>query len=212
MSCESWRKPACASRNILPGLNPRRLFPHPFVFSSLFGPQTTTNSNHSHTSAAFPCKSNHSRTYAKHRGWGSYLHSNVSKICRRADILECGGSPPLLGVTKGRQLNCMRGTDGIAKAGASSRTPRPAFAGTTGGQKQIPRAARDDKSRVTSHGSRLPATAGRQEDAPCTSRRNPRAARLRRTGPTRVRNPRTGLKTGHYKPKRKALATRRRGR
>src|SRR5208337_1126090 len=83
--------------------------------------------------------------------------------------------------------NCMGGTDGIAKAGASSRTPRPAFAGTTGGQKQIPRAARDDKSRVTSHGSRLPATAGRQEDAPCTRRRNPRAARLRRTGPTHER-------------------------
>src|SRR5208283_3168661 len=73
----------------------RRLFPHPFVFSSLFGPQTTTNSNHSRTSAAFTRKSNHSRTYAKHRGWGSYLHSNVSTKCRRADILECGGLPPL---------------------------------------------------------------------------------------------------------------------
>ena len=43
------------------------------------------------------------------------------------------------------------------------------------------------ESRVTGHGSRLPATAGRQEDAPCTRRRNPRAARLRRTGPTHER-------------------------
>ena len=45
--------------------------------------------------------------------------------------------------------------DGIAKAGASSRTPKPAFASTTGGQKQIPRLARDDKSRATSHGSQI---------------------------------------------------------
>src|SRR5208283_5635549 len=57
--------------------------------------------------------------------------------------------------------NCMGGTDGIVKAGASSRTPRPAFAGTMGGQKQIPRVARDDKSRVTGHESRLP-PAGRR--------------------------------------------------
>jgi hypothetical protein len=116
-------KPACASRNILPGLNSRPLFPHAFVFSSLLGLQTTAKSNHSRTSAAFSRKSNHSRTYAKTGGWGSYLHSNVSKISRRADISECGGSPPLLGVPQGRQLNCMGGADGIAKAGASSRTP-----------------------------------------------------------------------------------------
>jgi hypothetical protein len=124
-------KPACTSRNILPGLNPRPLFPHPFVFSSLLGPQITANSNYSRTSTKCARKSNHSRTSAKTGGWGCYRYGDVSKICRRADILECGlftllapifeGSlegPPLLRVTRGRQLNCMGGTDGIAKAGA----------------------------------------------------------------------------------------------
>jgi len=204
------RKPACASRNILPGPNPRPLSPRPFVFSSLFGAQTAANSNHSPTSAAFARKSNHSRTYAKTGGWGSYRHSNVSKICRRADILECGGLPPLFGVTQGRQLNCMGGADGIVKAGASSRTPKSAFASTTGGQRgrrggEIPRprrsargaqtalrdptchnaarerksgrSARDDKSRVTSHGPRLtkhgsgvtPSSCGQAEGGDYTS-------------------------------------------
>ena len=144
------RKLACASWNILPGLNPRPFFTHPFVFSSLFGPQTSANSNHSRTSVAFAHKSNHSRTYAKTSGVGCYRHGNVSKLCRRtclrrqADILECGGSLPLLGPTQWRHLNCLGETHGIAKAGASSRTPRPAFAGTRGRQRgrrggEIPR-------------------------------------------------------------------------
>jgi|SRR5271157_2493024 len=39
-------------------------------------------------------------------------------------ILECGGSPPLLRLTQERQMNCWGETDRIAKAGASSRTPK----------------------------------------------------------------------------------------
>jgi hypothetical protein len=48
----------------------------------LFSPKSFV----SPTSAPFSRKSNHSRTYAKDRGWGRYLSDNVSKICRRADI------------------------------------------------------------------------------------------------------------------------------
>ena len=47
-------------------------------------------------------------------------------------FLECGGLPPLLRLTKRRFMNGLRETGGVAKAGASSRTPRPAFASTTG--------------------------------------------------------------------------------
>ena len=42
------------------------------------------NPNHSRTSETFARKSNYSRTFAK-TGGGSYLHGNVSTICRRAD-------------------------------------------------------------------------------------------------------------------------------
>jgi hypothetical protein len=70
--------PACAPREILPGPNPRPLFPYPFVFSSLFGPQTAANSNHSRTSRKFARKSNHSRTYAKTGGWGHLSFSFAS--------------------------------------------------------------------------------------------------------------------------------------
>jgi hypothetical protein len=65
--------PACAPREILPGLNPRPLFPHLFVFPSLFGPQTPANSNYSRTSRKFARKSNYSRTYAKTGGGGIFL-------------------------------------------------------------------------------------------------------------------------------------------
>src|SRR5271157_2251097 len=47
-------------------------------------------------------------------------------------FLECGGLPPLLRLTKRRVMNGLRETGGVAKAGASSRTPRPACASTTG--------------------------------------------------------------------------------
>ncbi len=63
-------KPVYARQRALPGLNPRPLFPHPFVFSSLFRWKTTANSNYSRTSRKFARKSNHSRTYAKTGGWG----------------------------------------------------------------------------------------------------------------------------------------------
>ncbi len=43
---------------------------------------------------------------------------------RRADILECGGSPPLLRLTLWRHMNRLREMGSIAKAGASSRTPK----------------------------------------------------------------------------------------
>ncbi len=48
----------------------------------LFSP----NSNHSRTYAKLSRKSNYSRTYAKQGVGVCYLHGNVSKICRRADI------------------------------------------------------------------------------------------------------------------------------
>jgi len=59
----------------------------------------------------------------QNRGVG-YLNGNVPKICRRADILECGGSPPPLEVTQCGKLNCLGETDGVSKAGASSRTAK----------------------------------------------------------------------------------------
>jgi hypothetical protein len=43
---------------------------------------------------------------------------------RRADIVECGGSPPLSPFTGCRLINRLGGMDGIAKAGANSRTPK----------------------------------------------------------------------------------------
>ncbi len=67
----------------------------------LFSP----NSNHSRTYEPGSRKSNYSRTYAKQGGGGRYLSGNVSEICRRADILECGGSPPPLRATQCRQSN-----------------------------------------------------------------------------------------------------------
>jgi hypothetical protein len=60
----------------------------------------------------------------------SNMYHYITYQCRRADILECGGSPPLLRLTEGRHTACLGGTDYVAKAGASSRTPRPAFAST----------------------------------------------------------------------------------
>ena len=47
------------------------------------------------------------------------------KSCGRpADILECGGSPPLLRLTEWRPINRLAKVDYVAKAGASSRTPK----------------------------------------------------------------------------------------
>ena len=63
-------KPASALQRALPGPGSRPLFPHPFVFSSLFRRQTSANSNNSRTSRKFARKSNHSRTCAKTGGWG----------------------------------------------------------------------------------------------------------------------------------------------
>ena len=54
-------------------------------------------------------------------------NTSAKNTCgRRADILECGGSPPLLRLTQERQMNGWGETDRIAKAGASSRTPKEA--------------------------------------------------------------------------------------
>ena len=55
---------------IFRGPNPRPLFPHSFVFPSLFRPQTPANANYSRTSTRFARKSNHSRTSAKTGGGG----------------------------------------------------------------------------------------------------------------------------------------------
>jgi hypothetical protein len=49
-----------------------------------------------------------------------------NQVCRRADILECGGSPPLLRLTRCLTTDRLGKMDYIAKAGASSRTPKTA--------------------------------------------------------------------------------------
>src|SRR5208282_3191576 len=107
MGCESSAQTRVHFPEHPPRSKSQTLFPPPFAFSSLLGPQPTANSNHSRTSAAFARKSNHSRTYAKTGGWGSYRYGNVSQICRRADILGCRGlfsqsleGPPRLAVTQ----------------------------------------------------------------------------------------------------------------
>jgi len=123
------RKPACAPAIALPGPGSRPLFPHVFVFSSLFGPQTAANPNHSPTSAAFARKSNHSRTYAKTGGYTPSFRDqpfHFGNTPRRIFLqhslpcrtLQLGDSVPVeleipafTGTAQGKRLDCELSTD-----------------------------------------------------------------------------------------------------
>src|SRR5208337_1873529 len=126
--------------------------PTPSLFAtlSLFRPLSLIIPVHPRTAPVSPIIPVHTQN----RGGGvGYRNGNVPKICRRADILECGGSPPLLGLTHWRYMNSLSEMDGIAKAGASSRTPKTAkahgahtsFGGMAGEKGQPTRPARQER-------------------------------------------------------------------
>ena len=75
-------------------------------------------------------RANNSFVFSRHVNY--MLNSMSNYIVGAPTFLECGGLPPLLRLTKRSVMNGLGETDGIAKAGASSRTPRPATASTTG--------------------------------------------------------------------------------
>jgi len=87
---------------------------------------TPLQSTHAHLSHSRPPITSAVPTHADLVSPNSFpCNTYEKKSCGRpADILECGGSPPLLRLTEWRPFNRLAEVDYIAKAGANSRTPK----------------------------------------------------------------------------------------
>jgi hypothetical protein len=187
-------KAAHAPRSILPRLNPRPLFPHVFVFSSLLGPQTTANSNHSRTSAAFARKSNHSRTYAKTGGRGcllQYAHFDnllvilpiiylqlKCKMSARRHFWSAAARRRFWGSDKIAPFQLFARSGGHRKSRSKLPHSEGSFRPHCGNAKSRSLALlgmTNHVPQVAGHESRLP-PAARRRTGPTTRKRNPRAS------------------------------------
>jgi hypothetical protein len=181
--------------------------------SSLCSPPATrlpaaasAEEGHSPLSPLFPLHRRHSRvspiisTHTQNiGGGGGYLSGNVLKICRRADILPSargrqilrpaeqqgdGEIPPPRRSTRGAQVALATRRARLRRG----RENRVAPLGMT--------AKRGKRKAAECQGQGIVRTRGAGVLRPYTSGRNPRAARLRRTGPTTAR----GRRARHVVP------------
>jgi PHD/YefM family antitoxin component YafN of YafNO toxin-antitoxin module len=102
-------------------------------FPAFSGSPLATIFNHSRTSARLARKSNYSRTYAKQVVGVCYRNGNISKICRRADILILALEKEIASARaqrKQRGIPRFARNDG-SKTKEKNRKERPGHVGST---------------------------------------------------------------------------------